>query len=133
MAVDIMNAAADSGNNGQLLYRRVRRYFSGGQAEWTFGAGARALANVYFDGLATYLEKTYPTLTPSEIQMCCLIALGATPSCISLACGYEHHVTFYNKRTKIRKKMNLETSESFEGHLTKLSRNLSEWNFSHLG
>lgn len=132
MVVDIMNAAAASGSAGNILYKCIRSYFAGGSASWSFGASSKALANEYFGGFATYLEETYPTLTPAEVQMCCLIALGASPACISLACGYEHYVTFYNKRTKIRKKMDLESSESFEDHLKGIAESLPDWNLRRL-
>lgn len=132
MAVDIMNAAAASGSTGHILYKRVRSYFAEGSSQWKFAAGSRALANAYFGGFASYLEEKYPSLTATEIQMCCLIALGANQACISLACGYEHPVTFYNRRTRIRKKMDLESVESFEDHLERLAKSLPDWKFGQL-
>lgn len=132
MAVDIMNAAAASGLDGSVLYKRIRSYFDGGGADWSFGEGSKALANELYGGFSDYLEETYPSLSQSEIRMCCLLVLGANQSCISLSCGYEHHVTFYNKRTKIRRKMGLDSSESFEEHLSRLAASLHDWNLSRL-
>lgn len=122
MSVDIMNAAAASGSNGHTLYKHIRRYFSQGDSEWNFADGSMAMANACHGGFAAYLTEEYPSLTVSDVRMCCLIVIGATPACISLACGYEHPVTFYNRRTRIRKKMNLETMESFEDHLSRLAK-----------
>lgn len=127
MAVDIMNGAAASGTNGNMLFKRVRKYFAGGSSEWHFAEGSKALANACYGGFASYIEETYPSLTSTDVIMCCLIVLGATPACISLACGYEHPVTFYNRRTRIRKKMNLDSAESFEVHLSRLARTLPVW------
>lgn len=71
-----------------------------------------ALANVYRFGIIDYLKKEVPTLSSSDIEFFSLIVLGASPSAISRACGYDHPATMYNKRLKLRKKLNIPSSET---------------------
>ena len=79
-----------------------------------------SLANIYCNGLVTYLRMRYKELNERDLLLCSLIALGASSSCISMVFGYEHHVTFYNIRAKLRRKMAVPQQIELETFISEL-------------
>lgn len=49
-----------------------------------------------------------------------MLTIGLEPACISKILRYDHEQTFYNKRKNIRKKLQLDHTESLEGYLNDL-------------
>ena len=109
MVIEVMNATATGGTNMDLLGKKLRKLFSVSRNSLenrkTLINSIPSLANIYCNGLVTYLRMRYKELNERDLLLCSLIALGASSSCISMVFGYEHHVTFYNIRAKLRRKM----------------------------
>lgn len=118
LLTDIANASAQSGTSEYLLAKRLDRVLTSPRGEGrTIKDAYIQLADLYESGLLTYLERTYPDLTPAEIGLCGLIMLDIEPACISKVFGYDHVQTFYNKRGDIRKKLRLEHDVPLEKYL----------------
>lgn len=120
-----MATLSTSGENQLLLMKKLRKIFSvklsGIQGLPAF---LPTLSNRYCHGLEGYLKKTYPLLNQTELDFCCLLAMGLSSADISFAYGFDHPATFYNKRYKIRKKMDISPSSDLESHLRNLSDQL---------
>jgi len=50
-----------------------------------------------------------------------MITLGMEPSCISKILRYDHERTFYNKRSELRRKLNLSHGVPLENYLNEQS------------
>ncbi len=114
-----------SGENPALLMKRLRKSFSikisKSQAMITV---LPALSNRFCYGLGDYLQKRYPLLTRLDLDFCSLLAMGLSAADIDFACGYDHPVTFYNRRYKIRRKMNVPQEVDLETFLKDLTSQL---------
>lgn len=130
MVVEVMNAAATGGNNMDLLGKKLHKLFSASknplEHRKSLVGAIPSLANIYCNGLATYLRMRYKELNDRDLLLCSLIALGASSSCISMVFGYEHHVTFYNIRAKIRRKMDVPQQLELEAFIAEIVARLDE-------
>ena len=114
---DSANASAQSGDNEYLLAKRLSRILTAPRGEGrTIRESFLVLANFYDGGLLSQLEKTYH-LTRNDLVLCGMITLGMDPSCISKILRYDHERTFYNKRSELRRKLNLDHSVPLESFL----------------
>lgn len=122
LLTDIANAAAQSGESGYLLAKRLNRILTSQRGESRSIKDAYILlADFYSAGTLSFLRQNFPDLTPNEISLCGMIALGIEPACIGKVFGYDHIQTFYNKRKTIRKKIGLERGIPLEGFLKELA------------
>ena len=111
LVVELIDIAGLEYDNDKKLAARVRQCFrSGNISGESLISKLPALANVYRFGIIDLLKKKSPHLSAADIEFCSLIALGVSPSAISKAMGYSHHITLYNKRVKLRKQLGLTTS-----------------------
>lgn len=125
IVADIMGALSTSGENQVLLMKRLRKSFSiKPSSVQSLSSFLPALSNRYCHGLENYLKRLYPLLSQPELDFCCLLAMGLSAADISFAYGFDHPATFYNKRYKIRKKMDIPPSSDLESHLRNLSDQL---------
>ena len=127
LLAEIANASAQSGSSDYLLAKRLDRILSSSRGEGrSIKEAFFMLSDLYDSGLLTWLGKKYPALTRNEIGLCGMLTLDMEPACISKILGYDHEQTFYNKRTEIRKKLQLRHDESLERYLSRLIDRLQE-------
>ena len=130
MVLAVMNAVATSGTNADLLNKKLHRLFTINKNKIenrkSLVGSIPSLANIYCNGFVDYLRENYPELSDKDIAFCSLIALGASSSCVSMVFGYEHYITFYNKRTKIRKKLSIPTPQEFESFIEDIVNRLDD-------
>ena len=127
LLVDIVNAAAISGDSEYLLAKRLHLILRSKRGE---GKSLREvfvrLADFCCSGFITTLVRQYPELTGHERSICAMLVIGMDPGTICKVCGFEHEQTFYNKRKEIRRKLGLEHNTPLEGYLkdwvTRLNR-----------
>lgn len=118
---EIMTSLAASGENSVLLTKRLRKNFSFRNSNiHTLAGQITPISNRYCHGMLNRLKKRHPLLNQSDIDFCSMLSIGLSSAEISLAYGYDHPATFYNKRYKIRKKMNLPASADLEEYLREL-------------
>ena len=119
--LEIMTSLAASGENSALLMKRLRKNFSFRNSNiHTLAGQITPISNRYCHGMLTRLKKKYPLLNQSDLDFCGMLSIGLSSAEISLAYGYDQPATFYNKRYKIRKKMNLPASTDLEEYLREL-------------
>lgn len=124
---DIANASAESGENHYLLAKRLHHILLSPRGEGRSIKGDYLyLADLYNEGLLTWLRKEYPDLTSNEVVLCAMLTLGLEPPCISKVLGYDHEHTFYNKRAEIRKKLRLDHNDPLEGFLAGQAERLEQ-------
>ncbi|MBQ0025639.1 MAG: hypothetical protein KBT00_07980 [Bacteroidales bacterium] len=130
MVLAVMNAVAVSGTNSDLLNKKLHKLFTLNKDKIenskTLVRCLPSLANIYCNGFVDYIREHYPELNDKDIEFFSLIALGASSNCISMVFGYEHYVTFYNKRMKLRKKLMLSTPQEFEDFISDVLSKLRE-------
>ena len=118
LLVDIVNAAAISGESEYLLAKRLHLILSCKRGE---GKSLREvftrLADFCCSGFITTLVRQHPDLTMHERRICAMVVIGMDPGTICKVCGFEHEQTFYNKRKEIRRKLGLEHNTPLEGYL----------------
>lgn len=116
--VDIVNAAALSGDSEYLMVKRINLVLNSRRGEGkTFRDDFTRLADFCCGGFISSLKENHPDLSASERSVCGMLVLGMEPATISRICGFEHEQTFYNKRKEIRKKLGLEHSTPLEAFL----------------
>lgn len=119
--LEIMTSLAASGENSALLTKRLRKNFSFQNSNiHTLAGQITPISNRYCHGMLTRLKKKHPLLSQSDLDFCGMLSIGLSSAEISLAYGYDHPATFYNKRYKIRKKMNLPATTDLEEYLSEL-------------
>lgn len=72
-----------------------------------FARDVMAMADIYCNGIISYLINRYPDLTRYELTYCSFICLGFTPESIRILLNHTNVYSIYTLRTKIRSKMNL--------------------------
>lgn len=116
--LEIMTSLAASGENTALLTKRLKKNFSFRNSNiHTLAGQITPISDRYCHGMLSRLKKKYPLLNQSDLDFCGMLSIGLSSAEISLAYGYDHPATFYNKRYKIRKKMNLPASTDLEEYL----------------
>lgn len=65
------------------------------------------LANVRFNGLADYLETTYPRLNQEEILLCCCTSLGLPTDNLRFLLQHVNQNSLYNRTCRIRRKLGI--------------------------
>lgn len=77
-------------------------------------------------GVIDHLKENYPDLSPFDLDLCSLLCFGFTQNGIRMI--YEHKNTYsiYNKRSKLRKKLGLQSSEHIETFLKSLVEKLEK-------
>ena len=127
LLADIANASAESGENEYLLAKRLHKILLASRGEGrAIKQDYLMMADLYNGGLLTWLQRTYPDLTRSEIVLCGMLTLGFAPPCISKVLGYDHEHTFYNKRAEVRKKLGLDHNDVLEGFLAEKAKMLEQ-------
>ncbi len=76
-----------------------------------------AVVNVFGHGIVDYLRKTYPKLSDSEIQLCCLLCLGFSTPCIRHIFNHSNLDSIYSIRFRVRAKLGLERDVKLESFL----------------
>ena len=67
--------------------------------------------NGQFNGIVTYVEKHYPSLTDKDINIFCLLCANVTPQIIKLCVGFLNAKSVSNYKNKlIKNKMGLDMS-----------------------
>lgn len=116
--VEIVNAAAISGDSEYLLAKRFHLILSSKRGESkSLREVFTRLADFCCAGFITTLVQQYPDLTVNERSICAMLVIGMDPGTICKVCGYEHEQTFYNKRKEIRRKLALDHGVPLEGYL----------------
>jgi rRNA maturation endonuclease Nob1 len=89
----------------------------------TFNAADReALINTVnelFDGFADKLSARYPTLTPEDIQLCCMIRCDFDAGNVATIMGINFE-SVYKKRSRLRKKLGLKKKDNVDDFLAKI-------------
>ncbi len=75
--------------------------------------------NELFNNFAETLMERYPQLTDDELQLCCMVRCGFEAGLMATSMGVNLD-SIYKKRSRLRKKINLERDEDFEIFLQKL-------------
>ena len=123
--VEILNAAARSGESEYLLARRLNLVLTASRGE---GRSIRELLGIlseqYCSGLMSALLREFPELTPGETSICGMMVIGMEPAAICKICRYDNEHSFYNRRAEIRRKLGLGRQVQLERYLLERSEKL---------
>lgn len=105
----IVDIALLSGNNQRLAYEKIQRLVISLYNEKhtsLLNVSIQELANLCANDIITYLKDTYPALNHDELNICSYICLNFTSDQIRYILNYQNEHSIYNKRHKIRCKIN---------------------------
>jgi len=117
----ILDNAFLSGDNPQLLYIRIRKYLLLEPSnQESIVRNISKTANLYQSGIIEYIGKKYPTLNKEDLDFCSLITLGFPAHSIQLLYSHTNSSSYYNKRTRLRRKMSITSEQNLETHIASL-------------
>ena len=70
------------------------------------------MVNRKYYGVVDYLKAHYPELRKQNLDLCCLLCFGFSQHGICYLYNYEDIGSFYNKRSRLRKKLGLPPERS---------------------
>ena len=111
-------------NNPAEFIRKVRNAIIVAERDDYFGT-LHEVVNRKYAGIVDYLTQRFPTLTESELNLCCLICFGFNNNQIGILFGHTNSGSIFTNRHKLRKKLALWPNyDSLEGYLLKLVEDL---------
>lgn len=78
------------------------------------------VVNRKYFGVVDYLKAHYPELRKQDLDLCCLLCFGFSQHGICYLYNYEDIGSFYNKRSRLRKKLGLPPERTLESFIAEL-------------
>lgn len=103
-------------HNPDKLVKRFKEY-TRSEYDKTAFRSLCSVVNVFGYGIVDYLRKTYPKLSDSEMQLCCLLCLGFSTSCIRHIFNHNNLDSIYTIRFRVRVKLGLNREDKLESFL----------------
>lgn len=83
------------------------------------------VVNRKYYGMVDYLRRHYPELNKHDLDLCCLMCFGFSQQGICFMYGYDDVGSFYNRRSRLRRKLNLPSDARIEDFIADLMRQLA--------
>ncbi len=83
------------------------------------------VVNRKYFGVVDYLKVHYPELRKQDLDLCCLLCFGFSQHGICYLYNYEDIGSFYNKRSRLRKKLGLPPERTLESFIAELLAELA--------
>lgn len=83
------------------------------------------VVNRKYFGVVDYLKAHYPELRKQDLDLCCLLCSGFSQHGICYLYNYEDIGSFYNKRSRLRKKPGLPPERTLESFIAELLAELA--------
>lgn len=83
------------------------------------------VVNRKYFGVVDYLKAHYPELRKQDLDLCCLLCFGFSQHGICYLYNYEDIGSFYNKRSRLRKKLGLPPERTLESFIAELLAELA--------
>lgn len=83
------------------------------------------VVNRKYYGVVDYLKAHYPELRKQALDLCCLLCFGFSQHGICYLYNYEDIGSFYNKRSRLRKKLGLSPERTLESFIAELLAELA--------
>jgi tetratricopeptide (TPR) repeat protein len=113
-------------NNSEEFKNKVGTAVVQAERDEYFG-DLHEVVNGKYAGIVDYLKEQYPTLSDDELNICCLICFGFNNTQMGILFGYKNPNSIFNKRHKLRKKLNLWPNyDSLEAFLSQLMADLRD-------
>ena len=104
------------------FYDKCRSYINMcNKNETSFFNDIRDIACLYVTDFVKTLQNQFPTLSDEEINLCCLTLLGFDINHIRILFNHSNIQSTYSKRTRLRKKLGLNSDENIRNFLLSLS------------
>ena len=78
------------------------------------------VVNRKYYGVVDYLKAHYPELRKQDLDLCCLLCFGFSQHGICYLYNYDDIGSFYNKRSRLRKKLGLSPDRTLESFIAGL-------------
>lgn len=83
------------------------------------------VVNRKYFGVVDYLKAHYPELRKQDLDLCCLLCFGFSQHGFCYLYNYEDIGSFYNKRSRLRKKLGLPPERTLESFIAELLAGLA--------
>lgn len=83
------------------------------------------VVNRKYFGVVDYLKAHYPEQRKQDLDLCCLLCFGFSQHGICYLYNYEDIGSFYNKRSRLRKKLGLPPERTLESFIAELLAELA--------
>lgn len=113
-------------NKPERFLRKFQDYVRESTSKEFAFSDLRYVVNKKFHGIVDYLKRTYPELSESDLDLCSMICFGFCSNSIRQIYAHTNPDSIYNKRSKLRTKLRLESSIQIEGFIRNLLVELSK-------
>ena len=119
--ISLLNILEKYDNRKDICYDKIRAYFSlCNDNKDSFANEIREITSLYCNNFVSLLQEEYPTLSDEEINLCCMIVLGFDNNHIRILFNHTSSQSIYNKRTRLRKKLNIYADQDLETFLANI-------------
>lgn len=115
-------------NKPERFLRKFQEYVRDSTTKEFAFTDLRYVVNKKYYGIIDYLNKTYPDLSESDLDLCSMICFGFCSNSIRQIYAHTNPDSLYNKRSKLRNKLKLRPSIQIEGFIRNLLTELSKSN-----
>ena len=103
------------------FYKKCRSYCDVcGKNEKSFVKDIRDIASIYCNNFVEKLQSRFTTLSDEEINLCCLLLMGFDINHIRILFNHTQIQSTYSKKTRLRKKLGLNSKEDTKEFLLSL-------------
>ena len=119
----IVDISMLSGENNALISEKIKKWilsYHSLQSYPPLNINIQELTNMCCGNVITYLKEKYPSLNNDELTICSYICLNFSSDQIRYVLDYKHEHSLYNKRHKIKCKIDNESQRELDVILKEL-------------
>lgn len=125
---EFLTTASATENNPELFRENFNRFFditTQRKGNNMFGS-LLDVVNENYHHIIDYLKENYPKLIYEELALCALLCLNFSASSIGIIFGNTKASSIYNRRYRLRKKLNITADVQIETFISQIVEKLSE-------
>ena len=113
-------------SKSSILVKKFREYITVNANSGYALSDLQFVVNKKYFGIVDYLKSAYPELNKHDLDLCCLLCFGFTQYGICYMYNYSDIASFYNKRSRLRRKLQLPQDYKIEDFIKNTLKQLSQ-------
>lgn len=123
---DIMDIAYTTESKPAHFHNKFKEYINAGSREKNAFEDLQYVVNEKYCGIIDYLKQHYPLLTKSDLDFCSMLCFGFSANSIRLIYGHTNLDSIFQKRSKLREKMDIPPHIQLDPFIQKLKEELQK-------